>query len=185
MKSTFETRLVTSGRAFLTTQHDASRRQPCSLGGEDFTTDLDKAGHDGIPACMQGQRLARRNAAEDLELAHGGEADVAERMLTTVTLGQDAAELRKRFNHDDAWKQRLTWKVALQKGLIPLERPAGSRTNAWNHLHQLIDETERRSVRKGGKRLEKNVRLRHTACVLAMKSEPDKRQCNLPSRSAP
>ena len=76
---------------------------------------------------MDRQSLAGRDAAEDLELADGGEAQVLEWMITAITLSQDAAELGQGLDHDHAGQQGLAGEVAFEKGFIALQCPAACR----------------------------------------------------------
>ena len=110
---------------------------------------------------MDDQALTRRDAAKDLELLHRRESQTGHRRNAGARLREDATELSKRFDHDDAGQKRVPGKMAVQELFIPLQHPGCGGRVARNKRRELINKAELFAMRKGGKRLDKIGCVRH------------------------
>lgn len=140
-----------------------------------FANDLAESVHDGLQGGAEVDGLARRDAAEDFDLPHGGEAQVFERGFTGPGLNENAAELRQRLDHEHTGHERGIGKMTAQKFLTAFELPHGLGRNARNEFGQRVNETKFRAVWKGGKRLDK-IRCQRHAHAITMEPHRSKRE---------
>ena len=119
----------------------------------DFTAHLSKSAEHALQRAAQMNRLAGRDAAENFDLTHCGEAEVFERGFTGAGLNEDAAKLGQRLKHQNAGHERSTGKMAVKKFLISFEFPHCLCGGTRNKFHKFVDEAKLRTMRQGGKRL--------------------------------
>ena len=141
----------------------------------DFARDLAECVEDGLELCAEVERLAGSDAAENLDLADGGEAEVFERRLARTSLDEDSAELGEGFDHENAGHERCAGKMTAEEFLVAFELPNGGGGGAGVQFSEFIDKTKGFSMWEGGKGLDKIGGEVHHAAIF-MKSAQGNRQ---------
>lgn len=111
---------------------------------------LDEVGHAAGDGGFEKEHLAGAGGAEDLDVSHGGEFQVAQWRDSGVALGNDAGELGGGFGEQDAGEDGLAGEMAAQEGLIAADEVFARAAFAGVKAGQAVEEAKLGAVREAG-----------------------------------
>ena len=103
---------------------------------------MDEIRHASRDARFQPDDLTGFGGAEEFYSSQSGQLELADRSQKRIGLGHGTRELRRRFHQENSGEQRLSRKVAGQKGFIAAYLVLADASLAWLQALQPIQKSE-------------------------------------------